>query len=70
MNGSSQRQFFTMPWTEIVNDRDSFQKWLYLSPETCKQNQENCLNYEDLRSKRFVQVDENKNPNNASAKLK
>lgn len=68
--GSSQRQFFTMPWTEIVNDRDSFQKWLYLSPETCKQNQENCLRYEDLRSKRFVQVDENKNPNNASAKLK
>lgn len=51
---NSQRNFYTMPWTEVVNDRDSFQKWLYLNPATCKENQDNCLNYEDLRTKRFT----------------
>lgn len=32
----NQRQFVTMPSTSIPNDRDSYQKWLYALPGTCK----------------------------------
>jgi hypothetical protein len=67
---NSQRQFFTMPWTQIPNDRESFQQWLYLSPATCKENQDNCLNYEDLRGKPYVFVNEFRNPNSTQARLK
>lgn len=49
---NSQRQFFTMPWTTVVNDQTEFANWLYKSPSTCKENQDYCLRYEDLRSKR------------------
>lgn len=34
---SSQRQFYTMPNTSIPNDQDSFAKWVYGSPPTCKE---------------------------------
>lgn len=57
---NSQRNFYTMPWTQVVNDRETFQKWLYLNPATCKENQDNCLNYEDLRSKSFSQYEKPK----------
>lgn len=61
---NSQRQFYTMPSTTIPNDRESFQRWLYLSPKTCKQDQESCLRYEDLRAKRPVFMDPQNNPVN------
>jgi hypothetical protein len=40
----SQRQWVTMPWTTVPNDRDSYQNWLYRVPgQTCKEgNQEVC----------------------------
>jgi hypothetical protein len=67
---SSQRQFFTMPWTTIPNDRESFQQWLYLSPATCKENSDNCLNYEDIRGKPQVFYNAFRNPNSTDARLK
>jgi hypothetical protein len=45
----AQRQFYTMPTTTIPNDQTAFAKWLYETPETCKENPMNCLRYEDLR---------------------
>ena len=49
---NGQRQFFTMPYTTIPNDQNSFARWLYSVPETCKQDQSACLRYEDLRNNR------------------
>ena len=34
---NSQRQFYTVPGDTIPNDQGSFAKWLYLTPETCKE---------------------------------
>lgn len=60
---NSQRQFYTNPITTVPNDQDSFAKWLYSVPATCKEDQENCLRYEDLRNNRptFVDYDDNLN---------
>ena len=49
---NSQRQFYTIPNTAIPNNQVEFAKWLYKVPETCKEDQENCLRYESLRYKR------------------
>jgi hypothetical protein len=49
---NSQRQFYTTPITTIPNDQGSFARWLYEVPSTCKEDQENCLRYEDLRYNR------------------
>jgi hypothetical protein len=49
---NGQRQFFTMPYTTIPNDQNSFAKWLYEVPSTCKEDQSNCMIYEDVRSNR------------------
>lgn len=51
---NGQRQFYTCPNTKIPNDQVEFAKWLYKAPQTCKENQEQCLRYEDLRFKRLV----------------
>lgn len=59
---NSQRQFYTMPSTTIPNAQDDFAKWLYLNPKTCKEDQEFCLKYEDIRAKRPVFVDPTINP--------
>jgi hypothetical protein len=41
---NSQRQYYTMPSTTIPNDRDSFMKWCYKTPNTCKDgNLARCL---------------------------
>lgn len=49
--GNSQRQFYTNPATTIPNDRDSFMKWCWQAPPTCKEgNLTRCLKYEDLRA--------------------
>lgn len=49
---NSQRQFYTVPNTSIPNDQENFMNWLYRSPSTCKESQDQCLRYEDLRFKR------------------
>lgn len=59
---NSQRQFYTMPSTTIPSDRESFQKWLYLNPKTCKEDQDFCLKYEDIRAKRPIVYNPNENP--------
>lgn len=47
---NSQRQYYTNPSTTIPNDRDSFMKWCYNTPYTCKDgNLARCLRYEDVR---------------------
>jgi len=61
---NSQRQFFTMPWTTIPNKQDEFAKWLYASPKTCKEDQDYCLKYEDVRAKAPVLMDPDRNPIN------
>ncbi len=48
---NSQRQFYTIPTTAIPNNQVEFAKWLYYIPKTCKEDQNNCLRYEDLRFK-------------------
>jgi hypothetical protein len=35
---NSQRQYYTTPSTTIPNDADSFMKWCYSTPYTCKDN--------------------------------
>lgn len=61
---NSQRNYYTMASTSIVNDQESFSKWLYLSPMSCKENQENCMsgNHIDLRGARFIMPDQDHNP--------
>lgn len=59
---NSQRNYFTMPWTTIPNKQDEFARWLYLSPKTCKEDQDYCLRYEDIRAKRFVMPNPHRNP--------
>lgn len=60
---NSQRQFFTMPWTTIPPDANGdFKNWLYNNPKTCKETQEACYRYEDLRSNRFVFPEPTQNP--------
>jgi hypothetical protein len=59
---NSQRNYFTMPSTSIVNSQDEFANWLYKSPQTCKENQNACQQYEDIRSNRFVFPDPTVNP--------
>lgn len=59
---NSQRQFYTMPSTTIPNAQDDFARWLYLNPKTCKEDQEFCLRYEDIRGKRPVFVNPLQNP--------
>lgn len=49
---NSQRQFYTVPNTAIPNNQGDFANWLYRTPVTCKEDQEQCLRYEDLRFKR------------------
>ncbi|AGC01880.1 hypothetical protein H012_gp583 [Acanthamoeba polyphaga moumouvirus] len=53
LNEKNDRQFYTMPVTTIPNKQTEFAKWLYDLPETCKENQLNCLRYEDIRYTRY-----------------
>lgn len=45
----SDRQFFTMPWTTIVNNQTNFAKWLYGSAGECKNMGLNCDKNRDNR---------------------
>ena len=49
---NSQRQFYTIPNTAIPNQQMEFARWLGYINQTCKEDQEKCLRYEDLRHKR------------------
>lgn len=49
---NSQRQFYTVPNTSIPSNQEDFANWCYRAPVTCKEDQEQCLRYEDLRFKR------------------
>jgi hypothetical protein len=41
---NSQRQFYTVPGSQIPNDQGSFAQWLYGTPPSCKEgNQVACL---------------------------
>lgn len=61
---NSQRQFFTMPHTTIPNDQGNFAKWLYQTPQTCKENGEACMRYEDVRQGSRPTGDYENNPLN------
>ena len=43
------RQFYTMPATTIPNNQLDFSNWLYKIPDNCKHDNNNCLEYEDIR---------------------
>jgi hypothetical protein len=45
----SDRQFFTMPWTTIVNEQTPFAKWLYGNSGECKHLGLNCDKNRDNR---------------------
>lgn len=49
----AERSFFTTPGASIPNDQTGFANWLYKTPETCKENQSNCLRYVDIRYSRL-----------------
>jgi hypothetical protein len=53
--GHSQRQFYTTPNTQLVNEQGKLARWLYGGVPTCKEDTRYCMryNYEDLRFKRF-----------------
>ena len=59
---NSQRQFVTMPYTQIPNKQDEFARWLYLNPKTCKEDQDKCLLYEDIKNKRQIMPNPERNP--------
>ena len=40
---NSQRQFYTMPCTDVVNDQTKFAKWLYYTDKTCKEDGIKCV---------------------------
>ena len=47
---NSQRQYYTNPSTTTPNDRNSFMKWCYNTPNVCKDgDQQACLKFEDPR---------------------
>lgn len=49
---NSQRQFYTIAGPQVPPDQPAFANWLYKMENTCKDDQEQCLRYEDLRFKR------------------
>jgi hypothetical protein len=50
---NSQRQFYTLPSTSIPNNQIEFAKFAYKLPYSCKEDQERCLRFEDLRTRRI-----------------
>jgi len=45
----SDRNFFTMPWTQIINDQSGFAHWLYGNSGTCKNEGIGCDKNRDNR---------------------
>lgn len=47
---NSQRQYVTMPWTTIPNDRDTFMKWCWKTTMVCKDGAEDaCLEFDRVQ---------------------
>lgn len=61
-SANAQRNFHTSPLTTIPNNREDFQNWLYKMPDTCKENQDYCYTFEDIRTNRQVFPDPSVNP--------
>ena len=61
---NSQRQYYTVANTQIINDQTAFAKALYLTPDgSCKSNQNNCYRdalANDVRFNRSVLIDPNR----------
>jgi hypothetical protein len=57
---NSQRQFYTIPNTQVPNNQVEFAKWLYKLPpgSNCKEDASGgaCLRYENLKSQRDPQI--------------
>ena len=48
---NSQRQFYSLPHTKVPPDTIGFANWLYKSPATCKEDQANCLKYNNYKQR-------------------
>jgi hypothetical protein len=42
---NGERQFYTLPASEINNDQDKFARWLYYAKNTCRGDGKNCLKF-------------------------
>lgn len=47
---NNERQFFTMPVQDIANAQSDFANWLYGVDKTCKEDNYNCLKYDNLKN--------------------
>jgi len=65
---NSQRQFFTMPYGMIPDENGDFKNWLYNNQSTCKENQDFCNRYEDVRANAPAFYNKYENPINTEAK--
>jgi len=59
----SQRQFYTMPNTQIPNKQREFAEWLYKTDKTCKEDPKQCIRYEDIRTNRPISLEDAKKQN-------
>lgn len=67
---NSQRQYYTTPSRGSIpaDPKGEYKNWLYGKMPSCKDNQYNCLKYENIKGKRQVFTDPLINPINESAK--
>jgi hypothetical protein len=47
---NSQREFYSAPYRVWPPDQDTLAKWLYKNTGTCKEHQDRCTKFEDLRN--------------------
>ncbi len=59
----SQRQFYTMPNTQIPNKQKEFAEWLYKTDKTCKEDPKQCIRFEDIRTNRPISIEDAKKQN-------
>lgn len=67
---NSQRQYYTTPSRGSIpaDPEGEYKNWLYGKMPSCKDNQYNCLKYENLMAKRQIFPNPLANPNNSSAR--
>ena len=44
-----ERQFYTIPGGAIPNDQQKFAEWCYKTPMTCKEDTNNCINFDNMK---------------------
>jgi len=44
-----ERQFYTIPGGAIPNDQQKFAEWCYKTPYTCKEDTNNCINFDNMK---------------------